>query len=509
MTTTTVYSNTNDDGVESRDNTYATARAGTGTLVLLGATSATLSLWWRINAGNYQLGQHFFDFDTSAIADTDTVSAAVLSLYEIGGLLAADSWGSVYARLFDFSTTITTADYRAMTGTSAGDTLLASLARASWTGTAYNDLSSQAAFAANVNKTGSTRLYTLISDGETTTAPTGNNRVAVSMADTAGTTQDPKLTVTHSAGTTVTPGVASLTLTAQAPSTVLGTVISPGVLALATSLFTPTVLNPWVGSPGLLALVTALQAPSIAVGITVAPGILALATSLQAPTVLTPVVVAPGIVALTASPQTPTVSIGTIVSPAIVAAALTAFAATVAATAHVWVTPGIVAAALTAFAATVLTPVVTSPDPAALTLSPRSPSIVVAHFVSPGILALVTTPYEPTLREGIAISPGVASLVTALYAPSLLFGTPLGPGSLALVITLYTPDGIVTTTVVTGRYRPQAGTSAFRYPVPGAGVHRGASGDAAAFNRPGTGAGSYYAPKSGGASVFRRPGQGA
>ena len=133
---------------------------------------------------------------TSAIDDAETVSAAVLSLYGTSKL-EADAWGSIYARAYDFGAAVDTGDYRATDGTSAGDILLATITRAAFGTGAYNDLTSESGFPAAINKTGSTRLYCLISNAESASAPTGSTGAIVSTADEASTTQDPKLVVTH------------------------------------------------------------------------------------------------------------------------------------------------------------------------------------------------------------------------------------------------------------------------------------------------------------------------
>ena len=210
MSTLVVYSDTTDGYIYSIsgvaddgegggvNGTYAAARAGTAspfgaddaaTYAIVGQAKVTA------NFTEYQVDEAFLAFNTSSIPDTDTVSAAVLNLTSQSDGSITDF--TIEARLSDWGTGLTTADYVAGASLS-GLTLLAHRDTASgWTVNTAYDLTDDA-FAANVNKTGTTRLL-LCSDHTTgNTAPTGAEYVYAYLANYTGTTRDPKLTVTYS-----------------------------------------------------------------------------------------------------------------------------------------------------------------------------------------------------------------------------------------------------------------------------------------------------------------------
>lgn len=193
MTVTTVYSGTADGIVNSSDAAYATARGGTGTLGA--STAAADALFGQALDGDYYVEELFIGFDTSAIADTDTISAAVLSLF--GGGSAPGTNFTAEARVYDWGGTVTTADFR--TGTQYNAlTIAATFATAGWSTSAYNDFTESGTnLQAAVNKTGTTYLVCSSDKLASNTAPTGFDDVQCSTADTAGTTNDPKLVVTH------------------------------------------------------------------------------------------------------------------------------------------------------------------------------------------------------------------------------------------------------------------------------------------------------------------------
>ena len=195
-TTTTAYASTGDGHITSSDATYATARSGSGLTV---QTASTLNTSGQtFNTPTYFCYETFIDPDTSAIPDTDAISSAVLSLY--GGTDGSTTNFTNNARLFDWSTSLTTADWIAGESLSA-QTLLATFPSASYVDAVYNDFTSDAAFIANVDKTGETRIILSSDRHEAGNTPTGPEYIQWSSADVAGTTQDPKLVVTHAAST--------------------------------------------------------------------------------------------------------------------------------------------------------------------------------------------------------------------------------------------------------------------------------------------------------------------
>ena len=214
MSTLVVYSDTSDgyivsvDGIDSEydpdpvDGEYVHARDGAGGANQgLGASTAGAIIYIGQYPGLYayvpQVLEGFFAFDTSALTSGATVSAAVLRVTSYYDNSSTDF--DIQARLRDWGTSLTTADWVAGADLS-GLTLLGSYATSSgFTANTGYDLS-DTAMAANVNKTGSTRMLLCSSRTVGNNAPTNNEAVQIYPADESGTTRDPKLTVTYAAG---------------------------------------------------------------------------------------------------------------------------------------------------------------------------------------------------------------------------------------------------------------------------------------------------------------------
>jgi hypothetical protein len=190
-TTYTIFGDTSDGRTFSEHSSYATARTAIGT----GGSTAT--------GNDHPVGQNFFSpnyycfqmliaFDTSAIPDTATITAVTLSMYSEQNNSTTDF--TVEARLFDWGATVTNADY--VSGDDmAAKTLLASYPTSSHVINAYNVLTSEAAFAANINLTGFTRILLCSSRQRVGNTPTGNEYVNLNTAENTGITKDPKLVV--------------------------------------------------------------------------------------------------------------------------------------------------------------------------------------------------------------------------------------------------------------------------------------------------------------------------
>lgn len=202
MSSLVVFSGTADGLLRCNNATYLTARSGGGTF--LTNTSATTAICGQeFFSGQYYCYECFFGFDTSSLGAGASVSAAVLSLYGSSAQVGGSSAGIYRARLHDWGATVDTADW--VPGASlSGKTLLAHLAHSSVSQSAYNDFVDDA-FAANVNKTGTTNIEMTTDRMEAATVPTAAEYETWVMADNAGTTQDPKLTVTYSTYTPTDP----------------------------------------------------------------------------------------------------------------------------------------------------------------------------------------------------------------------------------------------------------------------------------------------------------------
>jgi hypothetical protein len=140
----------------------------------------------------------FVQFDTSTINDTDSVSDAVLSLW--GNTDSTTTDFTMQARIHDWGATLATTDHVPGSQLST-KTLLATFNTSGFSTAGYNDFTSNSNFASNVTVTGVTYILVNSDRHMNANTPTGEERLQVKTANTAGTTNDPKLTVTHAAAT--------------------------------------------------------------------------------------------------------------------------------------------------------------------------------------------------------------------------------------------------------------------------------------------------------------------
>ena len=142
----------------------------------------------------------YFGFDTSSIADGDVVSAAVVDLWLVGD--SSDVDFTIDVRQTNWSPTLATTDF--VGGDSLSSlTLLASLSTSGIGATgAYKTFTSQPAMlTATSLKTGVVDMLCNSSRTIANNNPGGGNDEYVTFSGSAasGTTQDPKLTITHEA----------------------------------------------------------------------------------------------------------------------------------------------------------------------------------------------------------------------------------------------------------------------------------------------------------------------
>jgi hypothetical protein len=143
-----------------------------------------------------------FCFDTSVVG-TDEISSAILSVYSNTGNSNSNLSQSVVIVSTSLASTddIAAGDLDA-TGTTA---LSGTVSGATWDGSAqYHDFTLNASGLSAINKTGISQFAMVFEDvrSGTFTGTWGSNVTAASQgysADTAGTTNDPKLVVTHAA----------------------------------------------------------------------------------------------------------------------------------------------------------------------------------------------------------------------------------------------------------------------------------------------------------------------
>lgn len=173
MTTTTFISEAADGSVYSEVvGDYAATREGTG-------SKGTLSIV-AVGQDATACYEGFISFDTSSIGDTDTVSAATLRVW-----VTSDSSTTNFtleARLYDWGTSVTTADFVA--GSNLGSyTLLASKNTSALLGSGQFFTLDNVALAANINKTGATRIILVSDRHRIGTAPSGNEWLNIAPAD--------------------------------------------------------------------------------------------------------------------------------------------------------------------------------------------------------------------------------------------------------------------------------------------------------------------------------------
>lgn len=228
MATAIIYADTSDGSITSSAagaGTYTTVREG----IYLSASDSLVAIscgqYFDIVQTAYYCYEMFLQYNTSAVPDDAVLTSVTESLYSL-----FDASGTAFTqevRSFDWGSSLETADWRA--GANLGSyTLLSSLNTGGITA-GYNIFPSTANFRAAINKVGQTRLFHSSSRHRAGTAPTTNERTSWRSANYAGTTQDPKLTVTYAMEIT---GAATITgagsLTASGEVEVYGTAAFTG-----------------------------------------------------------------------------------------------------------------------------------------------------------------------------------------------------------------------------------------------------------------------------------------
>lgn len=132
----------------------------------------------------------FLSFDTSGVVGT--ITAVTLSLY--GNWDGSVTDFTLEARVHDWGATLATDDW-VDPANLGSKTLVASVSSVGWNAAGYNTLASQAAFLTNINQSGATRLLLNSSRHRLGNSPSGDEYIGFQSADTAGTTQDPRLVI--------------------------------------------------------------------------------------------------------------------------------------------------------------------------------------------------------------------------------------------------------------------------------------------------------------------------
>lgn len=267
---------------------------------------------------------------------------------------------------------------------------------------------------------------------------------ALSFAGLAPVVQQPR---------TVTPGVASVVFTGQAPKT--PRVVLPGfaqiaftgkapvvlqprtvVPGTASVLFTgkaPTVLQPRTVLPGLSQIVFTGKPPAVQTPVTAKPGLCSVVFTGKPPTALQPRTAKPGTGSVLFSGQPPTVKTPRTALPGLCQIVFTGQAPAVVAGSGKTVIPGTASLTFTGEAPAALQPRTAAPGKASLAFSGLAPVVRQPRTVLPGLGAVAFTGFAPTVTAPKVFRPGTASLVLAGLAPSAPQPRTVRPGSAQLL----------------------------------------------------------------------------
>lgn len=204
-TTTTVYSNAGGDGfigyAAFDAASWATQHdATTGGDVQGTGTSGSTPYVGKQAGGEILLRRAYFPFDTSSVADTDTVDSAIFSVYHGAEDDSGDDPVGVVTSAQASGTALVAGDYDALGSTFISNTINTN----SFTGNAYNNFTLDSSGEAEIDFTGYTFLALRTDKDRSNTEPSSSTfyRISIYFADQTGTTNDPKLVVEHSAGVT-------------------------------------------------------------------------------------------------------------------------------------------------------------------------------------------------------------------------------------------------------------------------------------------------------------------
>jgi len=196
------YSSTSDGRIYTSNAVYDTAwTAASGTV-----DSSNTGIGQFISGGTYSIFRSFFYFDTSPIPDDATITNGTLKLYGNTDVSDTDFLMTIQNGQPTYPTDpMAATDYNKVYYSGDGG----SLTTVGFTTTGYNNIPLNAAGLTWISKTGTTKLCVRSSREIAGTAPTGNEIVAVEVAEGA---HDPQLVVNYyetAAATVTVTGVTS------------------------------------------------------------------------------------------------------------------------------------------------------------------------------------------------------------------------------------------------------------------------------------------------------------
>jgi hypothetical protein len=180
------------------DSAWADVVAATGDGESADTTTQTPRCGTRVAASPAYTGfQLALKFDTSGIPDDATITGAKLYLYG----QADNSTQDFTLQCYEWSDwgTLNGADFLAASGFAA-KTLLASFATSGFSTGGYNEFTSESAFLAAINKSGTTWLWVTSDRYVAGTEPSTNEYVAVYGVPYTGTSRDPYIVVEYTTG---------------------------------------------------------------------------------------------------------------------------------------------------------------------------------------------------------------------------------------------------------------------------------------------------------------------
>lgn len=342
----------------------------------------------RASSGNsFSIARAIILFDTASLPDSDQIDSAILSIKGTAGKNGTGNFCIIDSNPAS-NTNVVATDYDNFTVHQATP-YSGLISVASWSESAYNDFTLVSAGLSAISKTGITKMGCRleVDYAETTghgSAPgTTITYMFGASADTSGTTSDPKLVVTHSAGAThVTVSATVQTATFTIPA------------------YTVTAIRNVTESPSALSIVASLPASSVITSVSIAP-------SAQVATFSIPVFDVP-------QPDAyiyPTAVVGTFSIPAYTVRTDTSFALSTQGLALSIPSPTVITSYSATPSAQVLTfsiptygssvDVTLEPSAKVLTFSIPSYSVLITAIAEVSVLSMVFTIPEPPIRGRI------------------------------------------------------------------------------------------------------------
>lgn len=207
LTTTTVYPDPNPetttiDGLVQYSNaadTWTSTRDKATASLVQEVTDLQMGQaeWCAVCGSRYIITRNVLKFDTASIPDSDVISAATLSVYPSAKDATNSDSLEIVTATTAANTSLTAADYAKANW---GTTSFGSLTLSALSTGAYNDITLNGSGIAAISKTAVSHFGERSGNDLNNTTPTQRGYSIEYSADAAGTSTDPKLTVTHAGG---------------------------------------------------------------------------------------------------------------------------------------------------------------------------------------------------------------------------------------------------------------------------------------------------------------------